>query len=281
MAVVVTGASGFIGRNLVARLVELGIETVAVSRRPAAPQPGVRTVATADYADAPGGPADVLMHLAESPYAAAADGAAPELLRALAHRPFGRIVYVSSGLVYGDRTAAPRRPGDPASANGPYAQSKLAAEAVALERGGVVARLGNVIGPGMHEGTVISDILAQLDARGPVALRDLGPARDYVWVGDVAAALAAMAVGRASGVFNVGSGRSVTVAELARRILVLAGQPDRAVVGRLPASRSTLAFDIAETEAAFGWRPQVSLDEGLARLLESRRTALGGERAAR
>jgi UDP-glucose 4-epimerase len=281
MAVVVTGSSGFIGRRLVARLTESRVEVVAVSRTRGGAN--ARSVVVADYAETPAAPGDVLVHLAESAQLGRAEAsgeahvrATAEGVRALAEKPFVRLVYASSGVVYGDRAETPRRPTDSPAAGGAYARGKLAAEGVVLARGGVVARLGNVIGPGMHEGTVVSDILDQLDRDGPLIVRDVGPVRDYVWVDDVADALAAMALGRAAGAFNVGSGRSVSVGELAKRALALAGQPDREVVGRGPASKSHLALDIAQTTEAFGWRPRTSLDDALRRLIAGRRP----ERAA-
>jgi UDP-glucose 4-epimerase len=274
MAVVVTGAAGFIGRSLVARLGERGVEAVAVSGR-------------GGHVAAPAAHGDVLVHLAESPLLARAQAlgdahvaATVDAMRALAAKGFARLVYASSGVVYGDQAETPRRPADAVAADGPYARAKLAAEGVVAQNGGVVARLGNVIGPGMHEGTVVSDILDQLDGDGPVRVRDLGPVRDYVWIDDVAEGLAAMALGRPTGVFNLASGRGASVAELARRALDLAGQSDRQVVGEGRTSRSSLVLDIARTAEAFGWAPQTTLDEGLRRLIALRGRRPSMERAA-
>jgi len=278
MAIVVTGASGFVGRSLVGHLARRGIEVVAVSRRGHRFAPPARSLVVDDYARLPAAAGEVLVHLAESPHAAQAEASAAAL-RALAGRGFSRLVYASSGVVYGDRAETPRRPHDPLQGEGAYARAKLEAEAIVAERDGVVARLGNVIGPDMHEGTVLSDILAQLDGEEPLRLRDLGPVRDYVWVDDVAEGLAGMALGRAAGAFNLASGKGVSVAELARRACVLAGRSDRAIVGRGAPSRSRLELDIGETTEAFGWRPRTSLDEALNRLI-ALRAGSGMERAA-
>ena len=281
MAIVVTGASGFVGRSLVGHLARRGVDVLAVSRRGHCFAPPARSLVVDDYARLPAA-GDVLVHLAESPHAAQAEGSAERsaaALRALAGRGFSRLVYASSGVVYGDRAETPRRPSDPLQGEGAYARAKREAEAVVAERGGVIARLGNVIGPEMHEGTVSSDILAQLDGEGPLLLRDLGPVRDYVWVDDVAEGLAGMALGRATGAFNLASGQGVSVAELARRACALAGRPDRAIVGRGAPSRSHLTLDIGETTEAFGWRPRTALDEALRRLI-SLRAASRMERAA-
>src|SRR4051794_33403107 len=63
MKVVVTGASGFIGRALVAALSQLNVEVVAVSRR-RCPTAATAEVVVRDYSETP--PGDILVHLAES-----------------------------------------------------------------------------------------------------------------------------------------------------------------------------------------------------------------------
>lgn len=272
MRIVVTGASGFLGAHLVTSLRAAGSDVIGVARRAA---PGVELVS--DYAAAPGG--DVLIHLAQ-------DGdrrrvneaptveidAALATVEDLAAR-FGRVVYASSAAVYGDAGSTPSRVGDATIAIDSYTQLKQQSEAVVIGRGGVVARLANLYGPGMSPTTIVGTLLAQSADIGPVRVWDDTPVRDFLWVEDAAAALASMSAGSAAGVFNVGTGIGTSVRELALRMIDVLGQSGRQVVATAAERRhSYLVLDIDETARTLAWRPETSLSEGLVRLV---RTGIG------
>jgi UDP-glucose 4-epimerase len=130
-------------------------------------------------------------------------------------------------------------------------------------------RFANVYGPRQDaglEGGVVAIFLERL-ARGEdtVIFGDGAQARDFVYVGDIVGSLLA-AVGRAGGPYNVGTGRDTTVADLHAACARVAGS-DRAPrhePARLgDVQRSVLDAHLIERE--LGWRPQVPLDDGLAR----------------
>lgn len=261
----VTGASGFIGRALVRALAGRGASVVAVTRSDTT-TPGAEWVRLADYRDTPCPDGATLVHLAEEaniPLAVARGDAHVADVRgcvgALAAKPFRRIVYSSSGQVY--------RAG---GATAPYIGAKRAAEEIVLRAGGAVVRLGNVYGPGMRHRTLIGDILRQIPGRGPVVIRSAAPRRDFLWIEDAAGGLAAIALGTAGGAFDLGSGESVSAREVARIALAAAGEAERAVVAEIEETEGEddVRLDIAPTAAAFGWRPRVSLRDGLARLVK-------------
>jgi len=123
----------------------------------------------------------------------------------------------------------------------------------------------------MARHTVVSDIFDQIPGSGPVKVRDASPVRDFLSVTDAAAALRALAVSQLSGVFNVGSGVATSVRELAETALAVAGQGDRAVVATAPTGRRSYnVLDIAQTCLALAWRPERTLHDDLARLLDER-----------
>ncbi len=186
-------------------------------------------------------------------------------------RGWRHIVYASSAAVYGDSETYPRRPDEPLAANGRYAALKLACERLVARAGGTVARLANVYGSGMSPHNVVSEILCQIPGAAPVRVRDVTPVRDYLWIGDAAAGLAALAEGRPGGIFNLGTGRGTSVGAVARLALCLAGEDARTVEAREAAGRrSHLTLDTASTLAATGWRHEVALEAGLARLIQGR-----------
>jgi UDP-glucose 4-epimerase len=273
MTVVVTGAAGFIGRALMARLIQTGLAAVGTTRQ--ADRDGLTRIA--DYGDLADGrfAGATLVHLAEtSDRATMAGGGATHAAvmqaccRRLVAGPWRHIVYVSSGTVYGDDDQRPRPPSAPARADDLYAETKLVNEASVLAHGGTVLRLANVYGPGMAPSIVLSEILAQIGGEGPVVVRDDQPVRDFIHIDDVTAGILA-AVGKApGGILNLGSGQGVSIGDLARLVLDVAGQASRPVATRRVSTRpSHIILDVSDTMARLGWCPQIPLAEGLLLIL--------------
>jgi UDP-glucose 4-epimerase len=273
MRIIVTGASGFLGKTLMRVLAARGIEAIGVARSAASDKKVLRV---ADYANAPAG--DVLVHLAETRDRATAESIGSDyaenailVLERLIAKAYGKVIYVSSALVYGDGSSEPHPTSDPVYAKDIYARTKLACEARTLNAGGVVARLSNLYGPAMAPNNVVSTILDQIPGDGPLRIRDDKPVRDFIWIEDAALALATMAESDCRGVYNVGTHTGVSVGELARLALRLAGQPERSVIAAQPGQDSWIILDIAETSRRLGWWPRTSLGDGIQTLLKSRR----------
>jgi len=265
--VVVTGASGFLGRALERQLRDAAFSMTGVTR---GTSPGLVTVQ--NYADTPHRPGAVLVHLAQGRDTSASfDDIDVLLCRTLAGRGWRHIVYASSAAVYGDTADQPHRPEDHASAYNDYTRVKLACEEIVAGAGGTCLRFANIYGPGMGSATVISDILCQIPGTGALTVRDVSPVRDFLWIEDAARCLAAACRIMPGEILNVGSGYSIAVGEVARVALDLAGEGSRAVIGRNRSSRrSCLKLDISKTRALLKWSPDVDIRTGLRTLLHGR-----------
>jgi UDP-glucose 4-epimerase len=194
-----------------------------------------------------------------------------------------RVVFASSSSVYGNQETLPlletARP-DPIA---PYGVAKLAAEryCVSFSRvypiEAVSLRYFNVFGPRQDPNSeyaaVVPRFITEAAAGRPVPIYGDGEQRrDFTYVQNVLdACLAAAAAPDVGGaVFNVATGQSVSVNELANAVGATLGvevereyRPARA--GDI---RSSWA-DISEARAALGWEPQVGLEEGLRATVES------------
>jgi nucleoside-diphosphate-sugar epimerase len=272
--VVVTGASGFIARAVVPLLRATGgVSVVPVSRRRV---PGGTQVSS--YEEAPAG--DVLIHLAEDNDRARVSQAPPEYARqvratlaALRRKGYSRVVYASSGVLYGDRRAHAHDVDDEIVASDAYAALKRDCELEILGwSGGVVARLSNVYGPAMAEGNVVSTIVRQIPGHGPLRVSDTRPIRDFLWVDDAARGLTAMALGRPAGdVFNLATGIGTSVGDIAVAALAAAGERTRPVAGANEGRcASVMILNPAGTARTYGWRAEVTVTLGLSMLVQQR-----------
>ena len=192
-----------------------------------------------------------------------------------------RILFASTGgAIYGEQTGPPADEAHPCRPRSPYAVAKLAVEhyldyfcaTFGLEA--VVLRYANVYGPRQDphgEAGVVAIFMQRILAGlAPTIFGDGEQLRDFVYVEDVVAAnLAALVVAARSGeaaIFNIGTGRATSVNEL-WRVIDSTAQPQVAAYYEPARSgdvrRSVL--DASRAARGLGWRPAVTVDEGLAR----------------
>ena len=312
MRALVTGGAGFIGSNLVDALLARGdtvtvVDDLSTGRRQnldGALAAGAELV-EADVRDAAallavGGESEpeVVFHLAaqidvrrsvEDPAfdAAVNVGGTANVLEAARTAGCRRVVFVSTGgAIYGEGEGKrlPLAEETPAAPLAPYGQSKFAGEGyLALyERlyglSGVSLRLGNVYGPRqdpLGEAGVIAIFCGRLLAgERPTVYGDGRQTRDYVYVGDVVAAMLAAAGRAATGPVNVGTGVETDVLELARQLRELGdgGDFEPELAPPRPGEVQRIAIDPGRAERELGWRAEVGLAEGLKLTLDSLRT---------
>jgi UDP-glucose 4-epimerase len=289
---VVTGGAGFVGSNLVDTLVARGNEVVVVDDLSTGKRENVHPEAqlvaldirSPDLADlfSEASP-EVCFHLAaqaDVPTSVRRPDFDAEVnvvgsVRVLQAAGATTAVVFSStgGAIYGE-CERPARESDPRRPLSPYGVAKLAAEeyiAAWNRLGGTrhtVLRFANVYGPRQEstlEGGVVAIFLdAMADGRETTIFGDGGQTRDFVHVDDVVSAV--LAAPGAGGVFNVGSGVETSVAHLHAHCRAVSGnaRPPRFEPPREGDVRRS-ALDVSRIEQELGWRPQVSLEDGLRR----------------
>ncbi len=130
-----------------------------------------------------------------------------------------------------------------------------------------VCRLGNVYGPRQSphgEAGVVAIFTGHLnEGRAPTLYGHGRPTRDYIYVSDVVSALRA-ASGR-RGVYNIATGVETDVASIWRGLSETAGiELEPRLADLRPGELQHSRLDISHAEAELGWRPEVSIEEGLA-----------------
>ena len=295
----VTGASGFVGRHLVAHLRDCGDEVVPTDRSDGGPDLlDADEFATLVAEVRP----DVIYHLAGQADVAASWLSPIETMRVNVEgthnilevaRTFGvaKVLTVSSADIYGVVApeelpiveSAPLRPVSP------YAASKAAADLVALQahlghgQDVVRARAFNHLGPGQSKSFVGAGFAARIAAAersGDDELQtgDLTPRRDFTDVRDVVRAYRLLATeGRPGVAYNICSGTSVSIGELAGLLLGLTDARMRLVEDPdllRPVELPELRGDASLLRRHTGWAPSISLDETLSDVLEDWRLRL-------
>ncbi|MFC2036467.1 GDP-mannose 4,6-dehydratase [Chloroflexota bacterium] len=304
--VLVTGAGGFIGSHLTERLVELGACTRALVHYNAlgtwgwldhSPLRDDMEIVTGDICDrdsvqqAMQG-SEVVFHLAALiaiPYSYRAPASyvrtnvegTLNVLQAARELNVERIVHTSTSEVYGTARYVPIDEEHPLQGQSPYSASKIGADKLAEAYHAsfalpvVTVRPFNTFGPRQSARAVIPAIVTQCLAGETIRLGNLHPTRDLNYVantvdGFLKAASVPAAVGQT---INLGSGREISIGQLAKVIARLVGQsivvegdaqrmrPDKSEVDRLLAD-NTLARTLLE------WAPAISLEEGLRRTIE-------------
>ncbi|MGY1592360.1 NAD-dependent epimerase/dehydratase family protein [Geodermatophilus sp. SYSU D00708] len=278
MRAVVTGAGGFVGRHLVARLRADGWSVVGLTRADVDltdPDAAATAVRAADP--------DVVFSLAAGrAKATAAQRAAtvavntsPWLVDALPDR-CRTVVRLGSSTEYAAGPApltedAALRPRGFFGAT--KAAGSLLLQAAAAERGvrAVVLRAFQVYGPGDHPTRLVPVVLDAARTGAVVPLPTRASRRDWVWVGDVvdACVRAARADDLPAGqVLNVGTGVQTSIEELVEIAARVTGRPITTAPGAHPGREwdtDCWVSDPSLAAALLGWRPTVGLAEGLAR----------------
>lgn len=291
-----TGGAGFIGSHVADAFVERGDEVLVVDDFSSGSRdylPDRATLAELDIADSDrvqaafaGFEPEYVCHLAaqasvtvsvkepKRDFDSNVLGTFNILNSATAHR--ARTVFASTGgALYGEGAPIPTDESYVAQPLSPYGASKQAAEAFvgALARfhgiDHAVLRLGNVYGPRQSphgEAGVVAIFSERLLLGRPVVVYGHGtPTRDYVHVGDIARAFVTLADTPAAGTFNLGWGREASVFDVLDGLQRAAGtavEPQLEPLREGELTRS--AIDSTAAERAFGWRPEIQLEDGLA-----------------
>jgi nucleoside-diphosphate-sugar epimerase len=295
--VLVTGAAGFLGSQLVPRLVDAGAEVCALDQPNAhrwgliervgsvhAIKADVRTLA-APVHDLGLAGVTTIFHLAAVGVVAEPldvreivdgniDGTMAVLLAA--RRLGARLIYCGSCFEYGSgaRWAEDALPAPTTEYGAAKAAGWLLAHAFARRTGLDVVSLRpfTMYGPMEPPGRLVPSVVRRALAGQSIDLTPGDQARDFVYVDDAVEAFVAAAVSRdaVGGTFNVCTGTAVTVRDVVRMVLECTGSSSVARFGALsyrPTELAMLSGDPSRAERVLGWRARVPVHEGLERTI--------------
>lgn len=204
-------------------------------------------------------------------------GGTVSLMEAMRDVGVRRVVFVSSGAIYGDQGEQPLRESMTPNPRSPYAVSKLAAEYYVNTIGDlwnietVSLRVFNAYGPGQHlpasHPPVVPYFLRQALHRGSLVVHNNGSqTRDYVYIDDVVSGLMAAATApNIDGlVINIGSGKETSVRELVKTVKEVTESKSEAIYNpKTSGGVSRMCADLSLAAAKLNYRPSIPLGQGL------------------
>lgn len=200
----------------------------------------------------------------------------------LACRDLGvqRLVHTSTSEVYGTARTAPISEDHPLQGQSPYSASKIGADKLAesfycaYDLPVITVRPFNTYGPAQSARAVIPTIITQALTRDTIHLGNLDSTRDFTYVDDTVAGFIRAAESDAGlgEVFNLGTGEEIRIGDLANKVIAMVGREVKIDLeaDRLRPEKSEVMRLISDNHRArevLGWKPQISLDEGLKRTI--------------
>ncbi len=303
--VAVTGAGGFIGSHLTEALVQAGADVTAVVRytsrggdgnlRYVAPE--VRSKLRIVRIDLKDGEAardalqgaQVIFNLAAfvgipysyaNPHDTVLNNVVSTLnvLGVARANQVERLVQTSTSEVYGSARQVPIPESHPLQPQSPYSASKIATDSIALsyyysfDLPVTIVRPFNTFGPRQSARAVIPTVIAQALAGSEIRIGATTTTRDFTFVEDTVRGfmLAAEAPAAVGEVFNIGTGREISINDTIEAIVRIVGKdvrlvPDQQRIRPEKSEVSRLCADIGKAERVLGYQPQVTLEEGLRR----------------
>ena len=300
MRFLVTGGAGFLGTALTNRLVKDGHHVIVLDDLSNSKQTGLETAVTFHQGDVDSIPllwsllqdVDCVYHLAARvsvaqsllhprDYSRVNVGGTVSLMEAMRDTGVSRVIFTSSGAIYGHQPEQPVHEDDSPQPDSPYAVSKWSAEQYIHTIGNlwdietVALRIFNAYGPRqslpVSHAPVVPRFLQQAVTCGSIVIfGDGSQTRDFIYVDDVVSALitAATAKGVNRQVINIGSGVETSVDKLVAEIEKANGRSAKRIYNQEKAGGvPRLVADISRAQALLGFRPQTNLNTGLKRIL--------------
>jgi GDP-4-dehydro-6-deoxy-D-mannose reductase len=275
--ILITGSTGFVGKNLLPKLINLGYDVIQLSSKDgdiAKQETWINLPQT-----------EIVIHLASKTsvpesWTKSYDyincnlmGTVNALNYCKQHN--SKLIFISSYL-YGNPDQLPIDENASLKPTNPYALSKLLSEQACEYYSKsenikiVILRPFNIFGPGQSNNYLIQFIISQLETSNIIKVKDLIPKRDYIYIDDFTDAIVkSLTLNSNFNIFNIGSGQSYSVKEVIDIIQNLLNT-DASVESENERRKNEIMDTIADISMAnktLNWSPKISFIEGIQNIL--------------
>jgi nucleoside-diphosphate-sugar epimerase len=275
--ILLTGSTGFVGKNLLPKLINLGYDVIQLSSKDgdiAKEETWINLPQT-----------EIVIHLASKTsvpesWTKSYDyincnlmGTVNALNYCKQHN--SKLIFISS-YIYGNPDQLPINENVLLKPTNPYALSKLLSEQACEYYSKsenvktVILRPFNIFGPGQSDNYLIQFIISQLETSNIIKVKDLIPKRDYIYIDDFTDAIVkSLTLNTNFNIFNIGSGKSYSVKEVIDIIQKLLNT-DASVESENERRKNEIMDTIADISMAnqiLNWSPKISFIEGIQNIL--------------
>ncbi len=287
--IVLTGASGYIGRELMKMLQDMGFRIIVLTRSPQTIESmglDVEIVASSDYKAVPWHQVETLIHLGfalphhgQSALNESMEYSA-QLLEHAARSGVRSIIFISSRSVYGTSGSLPMCESTLANPSSPYGVAKRAVELIVdglrlryPDLGATIVRLGAVNGAGAGNAGIaaISKFVKSSIAGEQIVIEGGEQKTDLLDIRDAVQALSILVAcppDQRANMYVLSSFAAYTIRELAQICVNLSGNPNARILMRPDQGRPSFAMDPSRFASQFGWSPKYGLDDTVRTLMD-------------
>ena len=279
--ILVTGATGFIGRHLVQKLKDSGHVVYLLSK-----SLGYDVCNNTVFSDFLGKKIDIVFHLAgrtfvpgswDDPYTYYwTNTLGTQITLEFCRKTNAKMIFISA-YVYGVPKYLPIDEKHPVAPNNPYAHSKWLAEELCafyarkMSVQTVVLRPFNLYGPGQDEHFLIPTLINQINRDGKVVVKDEVPRRDYLHIYDfVEACISVINITDSFILFNIGYGASLSVKEIIELLIEKCGEDVkwRSLNEKRTNEIPDTVANCTAIRKHLGWEPRLSFRDSICELMD-------------
>lgn len=257
----ITGATGFIGKNLIKALKKKKIIPYCVSRKKIKT---TKSIIIKNYGELSPKENSILVHLAENNNITEVNLLGQTYinnnvknLSSLLEKGWKHVIYISSVVVEQDTTKIST-----------YKKSKEECEKIILQYGGTILRMTNLYGPNMSTANVFSDIIKQLDNE-LIILKNIRVVRDFLWIDDAVEAIISAINKKPGGIYNIASGKLISIEDIVKHFIKIYKIKHNNIISVQEKKNDFFsAIDIGKTKEVLNWYPNFSIETGIKKLLK-------------
>ncbi len=264
--IIITGASGFIGSELLKNLKKNKFNVKGYSRKKIK---GINYIK--DYNQIKANRNKILVHLAQN--SKITNALMDEEIRnnislskKLSNKQWMHIIYISSSNIYKSSEKINNENSHISLKRNDYNKIKIESEKIFNKSKSTIFRLSNVYGKNMSNNSLFKEIISQIYKKNKIIVKDIRPIRDYIFINDVIDAIKISIKNKTPGIYNLSYGKSYSVKYIISLFKKISNNK-KEVISQNLIGNSKIYISNKRVKKTFGWKPKNNIQKGIKLLL--------------